>query len=538
MPLSTPFAMPTPRQPGLQAVVVARSHRHPQRGGVFTRLLGGLALLLLGLLAAMAWHQHQLASRQTPVALRPGLPFDATAAQAAFERLSAAVQLRTLWTPDDAHAAEFDALHQLLQASFPAAHTALQRQAIGRHALLYTWPGSDPKALPIALMAHQDVVPVAPGTESDWKVPPFSGAIKDGFIWGRGAWDDKGSLMATMEAVEALARAGFKPRQTVYLAFGADEEVGGEDGAKRIADLLKARGVRLRFVLDEGMLITHGMVPGVRKPVALIGMAEKGYVTLQLTAHGQPGHTSMPPPRSAIGLLGEAVARVEAQPMPARFTGLPRDMFEAVAPEADGLQSWLLGNLWLTAPLVSHELQKLPAANAMLRSTGVATIFKAGERENVLPGVATASVNFRLLPGDSSDAVLAHVRQVLTGLDVDVAKQGQVTEPSPVSSKDSEAFGLLARSLRSLQPDVVVAPGLLVGGTDSRYFTGLTDSVFRFSPVHANSKDLARFHGTNERMGVFHYLEMIQFYERLLREANGEMAPKQGVPASGSEAGI
>ncbi|MBI5924334.1 MAG: M20 family peptidase [Aquabacterium sp.] len=486
-------------------------------GRVLPKVIWAILIALLALLAVMAWHTWRLSTLQPPVAARPGAAVDARAAAA---RLSAAVQLHTIWSEDDRNAKAFEDLHQHLANSFPQAHAALTVQRFGKHALLYTWPGRDTKAQAIALLAHQDVVPIAPGTEKDWQEPPFSGAVKDGYVWGRGAWDDKGNLMAIMEAVEMLLRSGFQPRQTIYLAFGADEEVGGEDGARRIADWLEQQHVRLRFAVDEGLLITHGMVPGVRKPVALIGMAEKGYLTIKLTAHGQPGHTSMPPMRSAIGMVGEAVARLESNQMPPHLTGLPRDMFEAVAPEVEGPTRWLLSNLWLTAPLVTRQLEKAPSANAMLRTTTVATVFNAGERENVLPGVATALVNFRLLPGDRSEAVEQHVRQVLNGLNVEVSHQPQVTEASPVSRSDTPAYQLMARTLRELQPDVVVAPGLLVGGTDSRHFAKVSDATFRFTPMHAAQPDLARFHGTNERLSLDNYVGMIQFYERLMRNTD------------------
>jgi len=491
------------------------------RGAALPRLLLtlglGVLLLLVTLVATMAWHTWRLGRSQEAVAPRAGVAVDA---QAAAQRLSLAVQQATLADADDTHAEAFHALHRHLASSFPTVHARLQRTEVGRHALLFTWPGSDPKAKPIALMAHQDVVPVAPGTASQWTTPPFGGQIKDGFVWGRGAWDDKAGLMAILEAVESLLKAGFQPRQTLYLVFGADEEVGGADGAARIAAQFKAQGIKLGLVLDEGLLITHGMVPGVSKPVALVGLAEKGYATVKLTAQGAGGHSSMPPPRSAIGILGEAVARVEAHPMPTHFGGLPRATFEAVAPQADGAMRWVLSNLWLTSPLVERQLAKLPAGNAMLRSTGVATVFRAGERDNVLPGVAQASVNFRLLPGDSHAEVLAHVRRVLADLPVTAEVGPEFNEPSPVSPREGPGLRWVSRALRELQPDVVVAPGLLVGGTDSRHFTEVADEVLRFAPIHATSPDMPRFHGSNERISVANHVEMIQFYERLLRLAS------------------
>lgn len=273
-------------------------------------------------------------------------------------------------------------------------------------------------------------------------------------------------------------------------------------------------------MLDEGLLITHGMVPGVSRPVALVGVAEKGYMTLKLSALGQGGHSSMPPPRSAVGVLAEAVVRVEAHPMPPRMDGLPRQMLEAVAPDMDLVPRVLMSNLWLTAPLVVSQLQKSNSANAMLRSTLVATVFNAGERENVLPGVATALINSRLLPGDSSLTVQAHVQEVLKGLDVKVEALPQRLEASAISRTSGGDFDLIARSLRELQPEVIVAPGLLVGGTDSRHYQDVAEQIFRFSPVHASTEDMARFHGSNERMAISNHVQMIQFYERLLRLAD------------------
>lgn len=485
----------------------------------------GLVLLLI-LVAVLAWHTWRFDSRQWPVQARPGVAVDANAAA---QRLSAAVQQRTIWSDTDENAAAFDALHTLIQTSYPAAHAVMTRQTVGRHGLLYIWPGTDTKAKPIALLAHQDVVPAAPETQKDWQYPPFSGTVQGGFVWGRGAWDDKSSVMAIMEAVEMLAKAGFKPRQTLYLVFDSNEETGGEDGAKPVAAMLRQQGFKLRFVLDEGLLITHGLVPGVSRPVALVGVAQKGYLTLKLTAHGQPGHSSQPPRHHAIGILADALLRLDAQPMPARLQGLPRETLEAVAAEANGVMRVVLSNLWLTRPLIERELQKTPTSEAMLRTTAVPTVIKAGDVENVVPGVASVLINYRLLPGDTSEAVIRHVKHAIEGLDVKVEREPKGSEATAVSSTDSPPYRTLARSLRELQPDTVVAPGLLIGGTDSLHFADLTDTILRFRPIHVTAKDLARIHGINERIGVANHAEMIQFYERLLRNLN-EMDGPAGAP--------
>ena len=298
------------------------------RGRIVMRLLGTLALAATALLLAMAWHTWRLGRAQAAVQPVQGVTVDAAAAA---QRLSLAVQQATLADANDTHADAFRNLHQHLAASFPLIHARLQRTEVGRHALLFTWPGRDAQAKPIALMAHQDVVPVAPGTESQWTAPPFGGQIKDGFVWGRGAWDDKAGLMAILEAVESLLKAGFQPRQTIYLVFGADEEVGGADGAARIAAQLKAQGVRLGLVLDEGLLITHGMVPGVSKPVALVGLAEKGYVTVKLTAQGAGGHSSMPPLTVRISIppgVGGSTSSTR-KPRPAASRAMPAPLMPA-----------------------------------------------------------------------------------------------------------------------------------------------------------------------------------------------------------------
>ncbi|CAH0350740.1 M20 family peptidase [Aquabacterium sp. CECT 9606] len=490
---------------------------HSHKTSLIKRTLWLVAGLLLGLAVILAWQTWRFPSRQIQVEPRSGVAVDAAAAAG---RLSAAVQLRTVWSATDANAASFEALRQLIQTSYPNAHATLTRQVIGQHALLYTWPGTDPQAKPIALLAHQDVVSVAPGTDKDWQVPPFSGTIQDGFVWGRGAWDDKSSVMAILEAVESLVKAGFKPRQTIYLLFNADEEVGGDEGAAQVAKLWRQQGIKLDFLLDEGLVITHGLVPGVKAPVALVGLSQKGYLTLKLTAKGQPGHSSQPPKRHAIGVLAEALQRLEAHPLPGRLEGLPREMMESVAAEASGPMRVVLSNLWLTRPLVERELAKTPAADAMLRTTAVPTILNAGELENVVPGLASATINYRLLPGNTSQDVIQHVQQVVEGLNVSVERQPKGAEAAPVSSTDSKAYRALARSLRELQPGTVVAPGLLIGGTDSIHFADLAETILRFRPIHATAQDLPRLHGTNERIGVAQYAEMIQFYERLLRNVN------------------
>lgn len=489
------------------------------------KLLALLGLVALALAVVVGAKTVLMPSRQ--LAVMPAAPARVDAA-AAMARLGAAVRLKTIASVDDvdANAAEFNGLHALLEASFPKAHAVLQREVVGEYGLVYTWPGSDPSAPAIGLMAHQDVVPIAPGTEGDWQQPPFSGALKDGFVWGRGSWDDKGNLMSIMEAVEMLAASGFKPRQTVYLIFGQDEEIGGLRGAAPIAKAFKERGIHLQFVLDEGLLITDGVLAGLTKPAALIGVAEKGYMSLKLTASATPGHSSMPPPQpetSAIGMMSAALARLEDRQMPLAVRGLSQEMFETLAPEMSGPNRVFLSNLWLFKPIIEQQLKKAAGTNASLRTTTALTVFNAGNADNVLPGRANATVNFRLLPGDTSDAVVAHVADVVKNPAIRIEKDAGFSEASRVAATDAAGYQLINKTLRQLHPDVVVAPGLMIGATDSRHFDAVADNVYKFSPVRAKPEDLKRFHGTNERISTENYVELIQFYHQLI--SNSAPAP-------------
>ncbi len=479
-------------------------------------LLAGVVILAGVLLFNVLRHSSQ----QLQVAAQPPATVDV---QGATRRLAEAIRFKTIsnFLNPDQDAEALRGLRAHIAASFPAFHAAAKREIVNQHSLLYTWQGTDATAKPIALLAHQDVVPVAPGTEKDWEQPPFGGIIDDDFVWGRGSWDDKGNLYSILEAAEQMAKEGFRPRRTIYFAFGHDEEVSGIRGAKAIAALLASRGVKLDFVLDEGLLITDGIMKGLDKPAALIGVAEKGYATLVLTARATPGHSSMPPRDTAIGMMSAALARLEDHSLPARVRGSVAEMFDTLAPEMSGFNRVVLSNLWLFKPLLLREFDKGGATRAMVRTTTALTIFNAGDKDNVLPGNAEATVNFRLLPGDTQASVTEHVRDTVKNERISIAPFAGNTDPPPVTGTASPSYRALNRTIREIFPDVVVAPGLMVAATDSRHYAGLTDNIFRFSPVRATSDDLKRFHGTNERLSIANYADMIRFYRRLLQNTAG-----------------
>jgi carboxypeptidase PM20D1 len=315
--------------------------------------------------------------------------------------------------------------------------------------------------------------------------------------------DDKQSLLAIMEAVELLLGQCFQPQRTIYLAFGDDEEIGGDNGAARIVEPLHTRGIELEYVLDEGLAITEGVLPDVSKPLALIGVAEKGFVNFELSVEVESGHSSMPPRQTAIGILSAAVNRLEERQMPARIQGATRQMLEIVGLEMPLGNGLVMANLWLFGPLVERILSASPGANATVRTTTAATIIEGGLTENVLPTRARAIVNFRILPGDSIEGVISHVREVVNDRRVKVNRFGIfASEPSPVSDTDANGFQTVQRTIRELYPDVLVTPALAVSATDCRHYVRLTANIYRFSPMRVRTEDLERIHAINERISV------------------------------------
>lgn len=486
------------------------------RRRVTRRVAVGLVWGAIALVGVLCVRALQLSSRQPRPQSLPALAIDADAAAA---RLAGGLRIPTISDGPEApvRGAEFAQLHAYLEAQFPRVHGSLRREVVEGHSLLYTWPGRDGQAAPAVLLGHLDVVPVEPGTESAWEHPPFSGAIADGFVWGRGAIDDKFTVFGLLEAVELLLAEGFQPQRTVYLAFGHDEEVGGDRGAAVIAAELERRGVAAEFVLDEGGAVMAGAVPGLTNPLACIGVAEKGSVGIRLEARAEGGHSSAPPAHTAIGTLAAAIAALERNPLPPRFSPPVRAMLDHLAPDLPLLPHRLvLANLWLFEPFLLQALTAEPATNASVRTTAAATMIGGGVKENVLPASAWAVVNYRILPGDSAATVFAHVRNVVAEFGIEANALPRAREPTPVSPVDGTAYARLARVVRSVFPEALVVPYLTIGGTDARHYTRVSRNVYRFMPWVADRSDLARMHGTNERVSVVGYRQGIEFYAHLL----------------------
>ena len=438
-------------------------------------------------------------------------------------RLARSIQFKTISYQDPAQSKseEFTGLHQFLDQAFPHVHETLKREVVAEYSLLYTWKGQDERLKPLLLMAHMDVVPAESQSGSGWTYPAFEGRIADGYLWGRGTLDDKDAMLGILESVERLLQEGYAPRRTIYLAFGHDEEVGGQSGAASVAALLYSRGIKLDYVLDEGLTIVEGVVPNITKPVALVGVAEKGYVSIEMTVESEGGHSMMPPQQTAIGILSAAIDKIEQNQFPTRM-GMPvRQMFGTLAPEMPFGMRIIFANLWLFEGLVEKKLAASPRTNALIRTTTAPTIFTSGVKENILPTTARSVVNFRLLQGESIGSVMEYVRRTIDDPRVKIRPSaGFSSEPSYISDTGSPGFRAIELTIRQVFPEVLVAPGLCIGATDSRHYAKLTKSIFRFSPLWLRPDDLQRIHGIDERISIENYTKVVKFYTQLIRNSD------------------
>ncbi len=471
-----------------------------------------VVLLVVGgvlVLRTLLFKSKQLSIQQVQVTTAPQAEMAA--------RLAAAIRIQTVNTESAVIEGQaFYDLHEHLRVSFPRVHSTLVRENVADYSLLYTWRGSEPHLPALVFAGHMDVVP-AEG--ENWAVPPFSGRVDTQFVHGRGSLDDKVTVLALLEAAEQLLSEGFVPTRTLYFAFGHDEESGGHKGAFAIAQLLAARGVKAEAILDEGMVITEGILDGIDKPVALIGIAEKGLVNLELQVRSKGGHSSMPSKDSAIDLLSRALVKLRSHPMPGGIDGAVKQMFSYVGPEFGFGKKLVMANLWLFGPLVRGALSEKPATDALLRTTTAPTLVSGGIKSNVLPRQAKAIVNFRVKPGDSVDEVVKHCKEVIGDARVEIRIVDSFA-PQPSSSTSSAVYQHMARSIRALDPTIVVAPGLMLGYTDSRHYAGIVKNSYRFTALRLGPDDLQRLHGRDERISIANYSEVVAFNVLMLRASS------------------
>lgn len=447
-----------------------------------------------------------------------------SADERAIERLQQLVRIPTVSRPESGPGPRTDPepfvrFAAELERLYPRVHEHLEREHVGARGLLYRWAGHDPEGAsrPTVLMAHADVVPAA---DEGWQHAPFAaeraGTGDDEAIWGRGTIDDKGALVAVLEAVDRLLAAGFTPRRDVLLSFGGDEEVAGDD-ARATAALLAERGVRPGLVIDEGGAIVQDAFPGVAEPFALIGLTEKGITTLRLRVEQQGGHASSPPPFAAAERLARAILRLNAAPSRARLDPTMRRMIRTLGARARQPLRFVFTRVDLFAPLIVRVLLRRGAeTTALVRTTRAVTELRAGHAANALPEDAEATVNVRIAPWSSVAEAVDEVRRAIDDERVSVEVL-RPSEPSPVSPAEGEAWDDLVAAIREVHPGLLVSPYVMMQASDSRFFTGISDHVYRFAPFRLSADERARLHAKNERIRVRAFLEGVQTFEALLR---------------------
>jgi carboxypeptidase PM20D1 len=415
----------------------------------------------------------------------------------------------------------FERLFAILPEFYPAiwSHARVDAQPPWR--LIVEVPGTRRELEPVLFLAHFDVVDVEQGTTGEWVHPPFAGVSDAEFIWGRGAIDDKSVFCALLESLEQMLASEVPFARGVVLAFGGDEELSGHHGARTIAREFEEAGRRFHFILDEGGVIASGMLSTPTEPIALIGVSEKGFCNILIEADATGGHASMPPRQTAVGHVARAITRIERSPFRGRLLPSIRTFFAALVPASRGPQRLFYRHLRLLWPLFSRVLSRRGSTDALIRTTQAATVLHGSNAANVLPQSAAVIINNRILPGDTTEMVLAHYTRLLRDLPVSVSLDPESEHTEPVSETRTDHPGYLAvvRLCRELFPQAIPAPFLVTGSTDSKWYRNLSDAIIRFVPVTMTNEDLARVHGTNERIEIRAFKGLIVFYRRLLEEA-------------------
>ena len=435
--------------------------------------------------------------------------------------LSKAIQIPTIANVDESVVdwSKFDEFHAFLEESYPLVHEKLERHMVSTRSLIFHWKSAHPEKEPIALLGHQDVVPVTPGTEGDWEYPAFSGQVADGFVWGRGALDMKNHLIAVLEAVETLLEEGYIPERDVYLCFGHNEEVMAEGefcGANVIMEWFKERNIRLDSVIDEGGAILSVKVDKIIDGhLAGVGIAEKGHVDFEISVNAKGGHSSQPPKHSAIGQLSKIVCNLENHPFKAELTPQLVSLFNELGKNTSYPVRCVMSNFPILKPLLTKVCENIPPVASMMRTTTAVTMSNGSPAPNVLPQKASVVANFRIMPGQTVEDVEAHIRKY-------AGKKAEVKllagkNPSKISPTDSRAFNAISKICKGMDPKAIVAPYLVMGGTDARNYEDVCDNIYRYSPFLMNTGLLLTTHGTNERIPISSLEDGVAFFKRYIK---------------------
>jgi len=444
------------------------------------------------------------------------IPFELT--ESITNKLKDAVRIRTVTHSryEENDLDEFRKIYTFLESDYPLLSEKLEIQSLNEYSIIIKWPGQNSQKKPVLLISHFDVVPVV---DKNWTVPPFDGVEKDGYIWGRGTLDTKNTLTGILEAAEQLLSQNYTPERTIYLAFGGDEETQGTEGAGCINQYFKENKIEFEWLLDEGGVVAEDSLPIVSRPMALVGISEKGFTNIRISCDGKGGHSSMPPDHTAAGVIAMAVREIERNPFPAKITPGISSFLYSITPYVSFPVALVLANHKLFSPVIRKILLQSSSSAALLRTTQAVTIISSGTKENVLPSYGEAIINIRILPGETVSSVLERIKLQLKkyNVKVEVADPKDSNDPIDESSLDSEGFQLIERTISSIFPRAVTVPYMMTGATDSKHYRDVCKDIYRFSPMFLNMDEISLIHSADERISLKNYEKSIRFYMTLMK---------------------
>jgi carboxypeptidase PM20D1 len=430
--------------------------------------------------------------------------------------LSEGIQIKTVSRAEanETDLQVFADYHKKLQIFFPLVHQHMQVEKVNTYSLLYQWKGKNQEEKPILITAHMDVVPIEEGTEDNWTYPPFSGAIEEGYIWGRGSLDTKITMLSALNAAELLLENDFVPDKDIYFAFAHDEEIRGTKGANAIAEIFKKRGLEFDFLMDEGGTVVENAIKGIKKPIAFIGIAEKGFANVKIRVRDSGGHASMPPRNTALGQVAKVITNLEKNQSKANLSEPVKDFLVTIGPEMKGMNKIILANLWLFKSLFIQIFAKTKSRNALLRTTTASTMASGSQVANVLPETASAIFNFIISPGETVDDLITHIKKVNKNIKMEI--EVLIGEnPSIISSTHSRGFELIKGITHLLYEEALISPYIVLAATDARKYEGVCQNIYRFAPYRIDNADLSRIHGTNEKISLENVKQCVEFYVTL-----------------------
>jgi len=461
---------------------------------------------------------------------------------AAVKRLADGIKIQTISTGElgEFDYSTFGKFKDYLKITYPLLYQNTEVVEVNTYGLVFKLKGSQPELKPVLFLSHMDVVP--PGdaevknndpnvfrpddkplpavtkVAEEWDFSPFSGAVAHGRIYGRGAIDMKGMLFSLLESMNHLVETKYTPKRDIYLAFGFDEEVSGRKGALQIARYFRQKGLSFDAVYDEGGLILEkGSVKGIDADVAVIGCAEKGFLSARIKVKGLGGHSSMPPLESAMGKAAIIMQRLENNQMKPEITPLIHDFFDNIGGSMPFANRLAIANQWLLKPVLLSQLTKNNSTNALVRTTTALTMMKGSDGPNVLAPEVEFLVNFRLIPGNTVQQVKDHIAKACKGFDVEIEEVDNTTEASLVSPSDTKSFQIMEKGIRELYPSAIVTPYLTIAATDAYKYQIVSKNIYRFMPIKINDAEKQSIHGTNEYISIENYMKMIHFFQQIMK---------------------